>query len=679
MLVLLGEQLIRDSGLAVFELVKNAYDADASVCRVTVETPFMTQAGRIVVEDDGSGMTFELLRDVYLVIGTDFRAKQKAVQQSTPIHGRLPLGEKGVGRLAVHKLGHKISLVTRAAGRPEVVMNLDWDAFDTASELDDVKVAIKSREPEVFTGSKHGTRIEVTKLREDWTRAKVRALHRAVVSLCSPFDTPSDFKVTFSISPQDDWLEGLLNVSNVLEDALYRASGWIEGSQVVYDYRFVPFEAMRNVLEGRTEQGLSHRLVKKVGRHPEPLDLSPYKIGRVGFQFHIFDREPRILDLATSDKKGLKEYLDQNGGVRIYRDGIRVFDFGEPGNDWLNLGGRRVNKPTVRVSNNQIIGALMLKGAQSGDLIEKTNREGFIENSAYEALRDAVTFALAQIEAERQKDQKLVRLHYSRQGPNRPVLDEITDLREALDRRGLLPEFADHLARIEKQYSEVQETMLAAAAPGLTFAAVIHQAEKVIKELVQAVETDADRRRIRNLVNQIAQMMDGLTFLVRKSGMSRERASVLIQQACFNNELRFRAHRVVLVNGLEHGDRDFIVKCVRRLIVATLMNFLDNSIYWLDSTGQSDKRIYVGTSFELDDRPSLVVADNGPGFRDDVDAVTQPFFSRKPEGMGLGLYIANEVAKQHQGARLVFPSRGDVRLPREFTGAIVALQFPAAV
>jgi signal transduction histidine kinase len=389
----------------------------------------------------------------------------------------------------------------------------------------------------------------------------------------------------------------------------------------------------------------------------------------------MFDLEPSVVDLATSDKRGLRTYLKANGGIRIYRDGIRVFDFGEPGNDWLNLDVRRVNKPVVRVSNNQLIGALMLDASHSSDLIEKTNREGFIENDAFELLRDAVIWTLTQVEAERQKDQKNVRTHYSRQGPQKPVIDQIDELRDALERRGLLKDFEQQVDGIEKQFNEVQSILLTAAAPGLTFAVVIHQAEKVLKELVRAVDEKLDPKRVKQLVHQLSKMMEGMTFLVRKSGFANERASTLIGQALFNNELRFKAHKIQKTNGLETGNPDFSIKCVRRLVVATLVNLIDNSIYWLESTGQKDRQIYIGTTFELDDRPSFVVADNGPGFRDDHDSLVQPFFSRRPDGMGLGLYTANEVAKQHQG-RLLFPQPGDVSLPRQFDGAVVALQFP---
>ena len=677
LMLLLGEQLIRDSGLAVFELVKNAYDADSSECRVSLQNVDDLKVGKIIVTDNGSGMTSDTLREVWLTIGTDFRATQRAVGKKSSRFHRLPLGEKGIGRLAVHKLGRKITLISRVSGKDETVMRVNWDRFEAAGDLNDVKISIRTREPEIFTGKKHGTCIEISRLREPWSKAKVRALHRSVTSLRSPFNAPSDFDVVLSVDPQSHWLEGLLNVKDVVKDALYHAVGWMEGTQVQFQYQFSPYAGMRHLLKSRTVK-IADTLARKAEREVEPVDLGNFKIGRVHFEFHIFDLEPSVVDLATSDKSGLRTYLKGNGGVRIYRDGIRVFDFGEPGNDWLNLDVRRVNRPVLRVSNNQLIGALMLDAGDSVDLKEKTNREGFIENDAFELLRDAVIWTLTQVEAERQKDQRKVRIHYSRQGPQKPVVDEIEELREALERKGLLKDFGQHIDRIERQFNEVQSILLTAAAPGLTFAVVIHQAEKILKELVYAVDlTTTDPSRVRLLVKQLSRMMDGITFLVRKSGLSKEKASTLIKQALFNNELRFRAHHIQYTDGLKLGDPDFSIQCVRRLVVATIVNLIDNSIYWIESTGQKERRIYVGTTFELDDKPSLLVADNGPGFRDDPDSLVQPFFSRRPDRMGLGLYTANEVAKQHQG-RLLFPQRGDVTLPKEFTGATVALQFTQA-
>src|SRR5205814_8701451 len=128
----------------------------------------------------------------------------------------------------------------------------------------------------------------------------------------------------------------------------------------------------------------------------ERLRLADHAIGPLEIDLYVFDRDNKVLQFVPGNMGLVKDFLDQNGGVRVYRDGVRVFDFGEPGNDWLDLGGRRVNVPTRRISNNVIIGAVNLKSAQSRDLVEKTNREGFIENDAYDAVRQVVLFAITQ-------------------------------------------------------------------------------------------------------------------------------------------------------------------------------------------------------------------------------------------------------------------------------------------
>ncbi len=676
LLLLLGEQLIRDAGLAVFELVKNAYDADARHCTVTMYDLTESSAARIVVEDDGSGMTPEIIRDVWLVIGTDFRAKQRNDGTRSPEFHRLPLGEKGVGRLAIHKLGRKITIITRAHGGKEAVLTVNWDDFERSTDLSSVKMALETRKAEVFTGERRGTRIEITNLREnEWTKAKVRNLHRSIASLCSPFDAPDSFKVALKLEPESDWLKGLLNPKTVLKNAPYRAEGWFEGDKLHLQYHFRPLPGMN--LEGINRPCGIFTLAHKVGRKVAPLDLSRHKIGKVHFDFYLFDLDTQVLSAANADKISLKTYLRENGGVRIYRDGVRVFDFGEPGNDWLNLDARRINRPVVKTGNRQILGALQLDAEQSTDLMEKTNREGFIENEAYQDFQEAVIWVLTQAEAQREPDQERVRTLLSPSGSKkRPVMEELSELRDDLAKRGWLPQVEQHLDRIEKQFNEVQEVMLRAAVPGLTFGSVVHQAEKVVQELVEAVEHPAGMARIRKLVGQLSQMMDGLTFLIRKSGFTKEQASTLIKQALFNCELRLESHEFTVVKGMERGTPDFTVKCVRRLVVGTLMNFIDNSIFWVDTMRKSGRRLYIGTSTELDDRPSIIVADNGPGFRDDPDTLVQPFFSRKPDGMGLGLHLASEIAKQHNG-RLLFPQLGDVSLPKEFTGAVIAFQFPS--
>jgi signal transduction histidine kinase len=678
LLTLLGDQLIRDASIAVFELVKNAYDADATTCTVTLENLDDPSAARITIKDDGTGMDADILENVWMVIATDFRATQQEQDIRTKLFHRLPLGEKGLGRLSVHKLGHHIRLVTRRRRGEEWVVQFDWDSLETAQDLDKASVSLRAREPRTFRGNDHGTRLRVTRLREPWTRGELRNLHRAVNSLCSPFQGPTDFKVTLSAPQNEEWLKGLFTARQARQCALYHVRGSFEGATATFDYRFIPPAGHQKQLSPRQRKVSKVELEKRIGRKTAPLDLSAFRIGKVRFEFLLFDRDPPVMRAVTDDIKGLREYLDENGGIRIYRDGIRVYDFGEPGNDWLNLDLRRVNTPSARTSNNQVLGALQLETSTSRDLREKTNREGFIENAAFAAFRDAVISVLTQIEADKIVDQKRVREALGR-GTGKKVFEKIAQLREVLKEKGVLDEVEPRLKEVEKEMELYRDQLLHAAVPGLTIGVMLHGAEKILDELRTAVSRGADSARIASLVDRLYRAMRPVTNLLKNPHPAKTTAVTLIKEAIFSTELRLKAHRIRLIDGTASGKvRDFTVRGSKQMLVASITNLIDNSIHWLGSKAPPEKLLYVGITNDLEGGPAIVVADNGPGFGEDQpEDLISAFFTRRSGGMGLGLYIVDEVMRVNKG-RLVFPADGDIGLPDKMDGAVVALQFPDA-
>lgn len=680
LLLLLGDQLIRDPGVAVFELVKNAFDADSPTAAVTMSRIQDPSRGQIVIEDRGSGMDPEIVSSVWLEPGTDHRAKQKAKRELTPKYKRIPIGEKGVGRFAAHKLGNRVRLITRSARCPEVLVDIDWaHDFRGKRYLDEVGINVVERTPEHFRGSRTGTRIEVTQLRNVWTRGMVRALARAVNAISSPFGEVGQFKTTLALEDHQDWLDGILDVRDVLKFSLYEAKCVIKGGNLTYQYQFTPFPGMDRV-KARSV-GRTVPLGWRKGR----LNLGDYTVGPVQLRLHIFDQDPKVLALsALTDKRGLKEFLNESGGIRVYRGGIRVYDYGEQGNDWLSLGGRRVNIPTKRLSNNQLVGAVSLDIAKSVDLehdkglIEKTNREGFVENADYEAFHDAVVYAVQNIEVERNMDKRRIRNAYQAPGVREPVLEDLAALREIAEKRKLTKEISHYLDRIERDFLAVRDRLLTSASAGLSLSVVIHEVEKGVAELVKAVQSDKATNRIRALAKHLADLIEGYGALVRRSGAARERANSMIGQALFNMQLRLQVHKIDALPRRTH--HDFSVKCSRRLIVSSIMNLIDNSIWWLDNKWgdlEGKKRLLVDSTDDLYGHPAIIVADNGPGFVDPPEFLIEPFITRKPDGMGLGLHIASEVMKA-QGGELVFPDKNDVDLPKELDGAIVALSFKEA-
>jgi signal transduction histidine kinase len=381
-----------------------------------------------------------------------------------------------------------------------------------------------------------------------------------------------------------------------------------------------------------------------------------------------------VLRNVADDVKGLKDYLDENGGIRIYRDGIRVYDFGEPGNDWLNLDIRRVNTPTARTSNNQILGALRLDATESGELREKTNREGFIENEAFEDFRAAVISVLTQVEAEKTKDQRRLREVLGK-GTGKRVFEKLAEVREVLERKGVLAEVEPKLRAAEREMEIYRDQLLHAAVPGLTIGMMLHGAEKILDELRAATSRNSSPDRIRELVDRLYRAMRPVTNLLKNPNPGKTSANILIKEAIFSAEIRLKRHHITLINGMDKNCPDFKVQGSKQMLVASITNLIDNSIHWLETRNPKQKYLYVGTTEDIEEGPAIVIGDNGPGFgKDDPEDLLAPFFTRRAGGMGLGLYIVSEVMRVSKG-RIVFPNKGDVDLPDQITGAVVALQF----
>ena len=686
LLRLLGDQLIRDQRIAVFELLKNAYDADAIEATVTIRNVESAREASIVVQDDGAGMTFEAVHGVWLEPGTGHREIQKSEGRRSPRFGRLPMGEKGIGRFAAHKLGSEIELVTRAEGRGEVVVEIDWDNLERENYLSDASVLVRERAPLVFAEGT-GTRITVRRLRETWTRMRARALKRSVTAMTSPFAEVSSFRPRLVLDPDPGWLDGLLDPENVIDSALFHARAIVDPAAwtVSYEYRFDPPELGRRIkprvaaltampLGQREEAGDSkylsrlQEIAESARAGDADIDVSEFAI-----DLHIFDLGKETRAYLPEDYRGLTRFLDANGGVRVYRDGIRVYDYGEPENDWLELDARRINVPAQRISNRLVVGAVHLDSEGSRGLVEKTNREGFVESRSYVVFRSAVQSAIQHVVFERNRDKDLMRAVVGEpRDAAEPVTGSLRRLRERVRRHGMLDDLGSLIDRAEREYERFRETLLVSAGAGLSMTVMVHEVEKGVKQLNTALDRHADRERLVEMGRHLAEVIEALGFVARRSDRTTEKASDLVAAALRTIDYRFAHHGIVVANGFGE-ENDFEARCQRRLIVGTLLNLFDNSIYWLDAEGHPGKRIYVGPALGLD-APGIVVADNGPGFVDPPDVLVQPFMTRKREGMGMGLYIANEVMRAHAG-QLFFPSRGDVDMPRGYPGAAVVLLF----
>jgi len=141
----IGDELISSETVAVIELVKNAYDADATRVLVRFQGPLEIGQGRIEVMDNGHGMSLETMQTTWMEPATLLRKRQQRSEQ----YGRRVLGEKGIGRFAASRLANNLEVVTRRAGEDREIRALfDWSQFDDEQKyLDQVEVRWEESDP----------------------------------------------------------------------------------------------------------------------------------------------------------------------------------------------------------------------------------------------------------------------------------------------------------------------------------------------------------------------------------------------------------------------------------------------------------------------------------------------------------------------------------------------------
>lgn len=675
----LGEDLIRNKSIALLELIKNAYDACASECKVTFDFDKRNELTKLIVEDDGFGMDKNVIENAWLTIGTDFKYKNLKPNNC----GRIPLGEKGIGRLSVHKIGNKISLISKSKNKKEITLLINWKDLKNASEFNDFKIDFEENDSPTYFTKGTGTYILIEDLKTAWDRREIRDIYRAITSLNSPFDYSNhEFKVT--VISNSKIFEDLPTFEEIKRSALYYGKCKLEGSRIVnFKYQFKPWPGLTKVDKGRskTQNQLLRKELELIDEEQIVIDLDDSKIGPIEFEIIIFEKEGQIFKYADVEKKSFDTYLNQNGGIRVYRDGIRVYDYGEKDNDWLEIDKRRISKVGERVSNNILVGSVKINREESDGLKEKTNREGFIENESYKKFTGAVKYALNLIVKERNVDKQKLATLYKKHKVIEPVLsdlDEVVQIVEKLKPSETKNELLKYLDRVASQYKQVKEILIKSANAGLNLSVVIHELEKLTSELIGFVEKKQFSKALEISV-MLEKIVRGYSAMLKRSSIKKNYLSDIVKSALENYEFRFSDHKIDVISNHEKSSLQAYLAEAESISVLT--NLLDNSIYWLCYARKANRKISVFITEQLKNFHSIIVSDNGPGFNIPFDVALEPFITGKPHniGSGLGLHIANEMMREMNG-KLILLNKNDIDLPEaaiknEITQAIIALCF----
>lgn len=709
----IGDQLISGPEAAVIELVKNAYDADASFVSVEFVPPLVAGSGRIVITDDGHGMTLKDIQDKWMEPATS----SKVLSRQSPQKHRRMMGSKGIGRFAAAKLGRKMALnsVSEQDGRRTEILipELDWSVFAGDKYLSEISINYFTQ----ATSEPTGTTIEIVGLNEGWTAIKLSRLHLELRRLISPLhfsESDVDFRVYLDLSRCSQASCGFDGAA-LLGSATPQAAETPEAARARYEV--VPFSLFTTSdyeVEGSFDEAGTFRgtfQIKRAGQKPENIELTiplgeeEASCGQVGVRLFLFDREADAIK-ETMRKAGFGELtaararaiLDEMSGVAIYREGFRIRPYGDPQNDWLTLDKLRVQDPSLHIGHDQVAGYLTIEDQDESGLVERSSREGLEENAAFARLKTLVGELLTKIiEPKRQSFRIKAGLSRARSATFQEVrkLSGLEKVRRALaslapaerkQAEKVIDRQAGLLAEKIDQLEDRQRILEAKSSLGAILGEVLHEgtpeaayiattagrllntypllktqgpeSEKVQQEYPHKLKMMQESgSRLRTLFATLRPLAGG------KRGPARSFNPInLIQNA---KEL-FHGHGIPIT--IENPDRVHEVVGHSEDLATAFINIIGNAVYWLEESRTPDPEVVIRV------RPArgeaiFDIEDNGPGVPEEFqDSIFDVGFTLKRGGTGLGLNIARE-ALARSGGKLGYDmgyesgARFEIRFP----------------
>nr|ADP09431.1 histidine kinase [uncultured marine crenarchaeote E6-3G] len=678
---LLGEELITNEVIAVAELVKNSFDACASNVVVNLQDIDKKDDGTISVIDNGVGMSLDTVLNAWLQPGTDVRKKEREEYRKNRRCDRPILGEKGVGRFAAQKLGNLINVITKTEqDQYETNVEVNWTTFEEDKFLEDVEVKYWQSNLKHFKRDESGTIIEITWLLKDWTERMVRDLNLQLNSLNSPFPTKDFFEVILESNVYQSEIRQAPDINDIIDKSVYsfeaeiNKEGFLDAKYDYFNPAFPQFERREYFMESLVENNPTRF---PEGRLP--------KCGLFKLNFYAWDLDPASLR-ETVTRYYYNTMIRPYRGIKVYRDGFRVWPYGEPDDDWLSMDIRRVNLPTRHFSRNQIIGIVEISLSSNPKLRDKTDREGLIDCEELEDFKALILITLGLFENERRLDKDKVDALRERKRPEDDVYDAINDLKEKINKQNHNELYDKEIIKIESAYDrrvkDITETLLVSAGIGISYMIPAHDItdnltlmENRLKHLTkqERISQSVIKDNLSNLLDTTLLIKDitkGVRQIGRKSTFDNNKLSNIVKDALDiikykldEEEIKYEEPKII---------EDSVVKCKKNLIIVALLNIIDNSTYWVKAKQKKDWALKITVDTDEVNRPRIVISDRGPGIKDPPEAIVTPFFTRKPHGSGLGLYIVDQIMKAHEGW-LKFLFEGDE--PSLWPGANVALIF----
>ena len=666
---LIGRELITDRITALFELVKNCYDANAQKVSVVFDNVGPNMKGSMItIEDDGLGMSFEDVRDKWMVIGT---ASKRNNPYSPEPFNRKCVGEKGIGRFAVDKLGDRLTIITKKKyAKAWLKINIDWNVYEKSESEITPKWFTDIESPYEFISTdnveEHGTRLIISQIRDVWDSGSILHAVRQISKLVSPF---ASFKYPFVVYVK-------AKEYNINQKATRNIDDF---DLATYSFS-LGYDKQRNEQEYAEFNQTKHSL--------DILKSGIKSFGGVKIRIYFFDASARR-------KYKLAYPNDPIDGFKIYRDGIIATPFAEEQQnpdakrDVLGIDKRLWQDIFSRISSTEFSRIREITQQHNPKIIDTTNRHAFVENDEYKALKRFIIQQLVALQMYRSD------LRKSNKEINKTQLmnaeDELAKLVSSLNSIAKrTPQIKKTLTPLLQQAKSTQQTVKVAIQEQKKESEEFLRKENAYLSIMSMQEYSIQiTHAIRTTLNQLKGRIEFFyryyplpakeeTFklyakeMFEKMKVLNRVADYMLSYSQSNiNPEPVNMHEVFCNVFATYDDifrdnkiilqTDFVDKLVlntnRQFFYDILQNMIDNSVKALKDT-QGQKIIKCSYQFE-DEYLRILMSDNGCGIPiDERVKVFELYYTttEKQGGAGVGLYIVKTRVESLKGTVAVVNS-----------------------
>ena len=430
---LIGRENVSKLNGAIIELVKNTYDADATICVLYYEKT----NNLLYIADNGCGMTKDIIVKHWMTIGRSTK-KRQFISKS----GRVQTGAKGIGRFALDRISDTCEMFTTSE-EGKLIWKVDWEDFSKCDNITDVTADLY--EPTILIDEfldevinyevkniilnnlkNTGTIFKLTSLRDPWNDSVVKKIKDDLSTLI-PYEMKNEFQVYFFDEQSSSEDAEVLNVSNAFSydykikfNVLIDGKAHIEIHRNEFDFgdRFDEIITQAK-FTSEDEQYFKGKCICIETNFAQMLPKRGEQLKNTIGEFSgVLYFEKVTYSKADAEKYFYKLSNNRNnksdifGGIKIYRDSFRVRPYGEPKTsdyDWLLLAGRKNKSPAApshqtgawRVNTDQIIGSIFIS-RMNITLPDQSNREGIVETKEFILLKEFLINVIQEFEKDRQ-------------------------------------------------------------------------------------------------------------------------------------------------------------------------------------------------------------------------------------------------------------------------------------